>query len=135
MKIIKVLIFALFISPAYAEMFKCKINGKISYQDTACQAHGSIFKKKFDVSVDQQKAVVATLNDQVNARREIKLQAEITAQRERSIRAKEENAFATNQNTKQLKRQTTAFEKDATFDRNRAFRRAAKFLTVPIIRK
>lgn len=117
MKIIFVAIITVFCSVlctvANAKMYKCTLDDKVSYQDVPCEETGSsgyIFKKKADISKEQQRKAKLKLDlEAARAVEQEQLEQEIYDQ-ERLIRAEEDKAFAAQQYTEQVRRQAEALE-------------------------
>jgi hypothetical protein len=77
MKIITTLILVLAISPVYAEIYKCEVNGIKSYQQFPCKRGGKEFTPPKDISQEEQKAAVQKLDKEIAAQAETnKLQKE-----------------------------------------------------------
>ena len=74
MKIIATLSILLAASSANAELYKCKINGKTTYQEKPCPGTGSEFKLRRDITPDQQKAAREKLKTELTQRAEQRLQ-------------------------------------------------------------
>lgn len=70
MKITLALLTLLITAPAYAELYKCKVNGKTIYQGTACKGEGGEFKLRRDISPEQQKAAQERLSAELAAKME-----------------------------------------------------------------
>ena len=88
------ILFALSISVAQAETYRCKNNGKTSFQDTPCETAGAKFDLGSDISIEKQNAAQSQLNREMNAHNQ-KKQARYEAwQKERAIRAQEDKADA-----------------------------------------
>ena len=111
MKISIVFFIVFAISPAYAKMYKCLVGGQVSYQDTPCQQGGSEFKKRRDISDEQQQEAAARLNTDLANSAENKRIAQEYVDKERLIRAEEDNAYANYQTARQTERQADALEK------------------------
>ncbi|BCG64176.1 MAG: hypothetical protein methR_P1944 [Methyloprofundus sp.] len=107
MRIITLLMTTLAISPAHAKIFKCEIDGKTSFQQTPCQAqaNSSEFLLKKDISIDRQQQAMRKLNDDLSEIANKKKLAKEIADKERAIRANENNARATYQNAQANKEQ------------------------------
>ena len=110
MKVIIVFFIVFSISPVYAKMYKCIDEGQVSYQDTECIQEGSEFKKKKDISVEQQQEAAARLNADLNALAENRRLAKEYEDKERLIQAEEDNAYANYQTARQVERQADALE-------------------------
>jgi len=100
MKIIPILILVLAISPVYAEIYKCEVNGIISYQQSPCKQGGTEFTPPKDISPEQQQAAIEKLNSEIAIQAEQKQQQQEADDRERLIRAQEEEANAAAQNAR-----------------------------------
>jgi hypothetical protein len=113
MQIITLLITALFISPVHAKIFKCEINGKISFQQTPCQPEASRreFTLKKDISIERQQQAAQKLEDELAEIADKKKQAKEIEDKERLIRANENNAWATYQNALANKEQAIQAKK------------------------
>lgn len=117
MKIIFLAVVSVFFSVlctvANAKMYKCRLDNKISYQDVPCEETGSsghLFKKKADISKEQQRKAKLRLDlEAARAVEQEQIEQEIYDQ-ERLIRAEEEKAFAAQQYTEQVRRQAEALE-------------------------
>jgi len=109
-KVIIVFFIIFSISPVYAKMYKCIVEGQVSYQGAPCQQEGSEFKKKKDISNEQQKAATARLNADLATSAENRRLAKEYFDKERLIQAEENNAYANYQSAKQAKRQADALE-------------------------
>ncbi|MCF7969988.1 MAG: hypothetical protein K9L22_02345 [Methylococcaceae bacterium] len=121
MKISTPAIIFLFISPVYAEMYKCTENGQISYQDKQCKINGSAFIPSKDISTEQQQSAREKLKSDLAIRNEEKKQAKEAQDKERLIQAQEDkanaayrNARASEEQAKQSARQADALEKSNT---------------------
>ena len=110
MKIIISLIFILSISPAYAEIYKCIENGKTSYQQTQCKNKGSEFIPSPDIGIEQQEAAVKKLDADLQAIAEKKNLQKEQGDKDRLIRAGEDNARANRLQAVESVRQTDALE-------------------------
>jgi len=110
MKIFIVFFVVFFISPVYAKMYKCLVGEQVSYQDTECEQGGGEFKKKKDISVEQQQEAAARLNADLTALAENRRLAQEYEDKERLIQAEEDNAYANYQTARQAKRQADALE-------------------------
>ena len=110
MKAIIVFFIVFSISPVYAKMYKCIDEGQVSYQDTECIQEGGEFKKKKDISVEQQQEAAARLNADLNALAENRRLAKEYEDKERLIQAEEDNAYANYQTARQAERQADALE-------------------------
>lgn len=86
------------------------VEGQVSYQDTPCQQGGSEFKKKKDISDEQQKAAAARLHADLAVSAENKRIAQEYTDKERLIQAEEDNAYANYQTAIQTERQADALE-------------------------
>ena len=111
MKIIISLIFILSISPAYAEIYKCIENGNISYQQTQCKNKGAEFMPSPDISIEQQEAAVKKLDADLQVIGEEKKLQKEQDDKDRLIRAGEDNARANRLQATEAARQTKALEK------------------------
>lgn len=120
MKISVTLIFLLFLTPAYAEIYKCRKNGSTSYQQTQCKQTGTEFALKKDISIEQQEAAEKKLTADLELIAEKKKLQKEADDKERLIRAQEENAKATYENAKASKAQAeeTARQTKAIENRN-----------------
>lgn len=98
MKIILTFILVLANAPAYAEIFKCEENGLTSYQQLPCKHSGKEFIPAKDISTEEQKAAVEKLNKEIAVQAEQKLQKQEADDKERVIRAQEEQANASYRN-------------------------------------
>jgi len=119
MKVILVFFIVFSISPVYAKMYKCIDEGQVSYQDTECIHEGSEFKKKKDISVAQQETAAAKLNSDLAISAESRRVAKENQDKERLIRAKEDNAYATYQRARQVERQADALEERNSLEQER----------------
>ncbi len=125
MRISITLIFFLLISPAYAEMYKCSENGQISYQDKPCETNGIEFTPRKDISVEQQQSAAEKLESDLAIHNEQKRVAKEAQDKERMLRAQEDeanaayrNARATEEQVKQTARQAEALEKSNDYYQN-----------------
>jgi len=113
MKIILVAVTTVFCSIVNAKMYKCTLDGKISYQDVSCEETGRaghIFEKKTDISKEQQRKAKLKLDlEDARAAEQEQLEQEAYDQ-ERLIRAEEEKATATQRYAEQTRRQAEALE-------------------------
>lgn len=98
MKILSTIIFILAISPAYAEIFKCEENGNTIYQQSPCKQSGEVFVPRTDISLQEQKAALEKLEKEVALQAEKKQQEKQAADKERMLRAQEEQADAAYRN-------------------------------------
>jgi len=98
MKIIPTLILILAISPAYAEIFKCEVNGSTTYQQFPCKQSGEEFIPAKDISKQEQKAAVEKLDKDLAIQAEKELLKKEEKDKERLIRAQEEQADAAYRN-------------------------------------
>ena len=110
MKIIISLIFVLFISPAYAEIYKCIEKGNTSYQQTQCKNKGAEFMPTPDISIEQQEAAVKKLDADLQVIAEEKKLQKEQDDKDRLIRAEEDNARANRLQAVESVRQTDALE-------------------------
>lgn len=118
MKIITTLILVLAISPVYAEIYKCEVNGIKSYQQFPCKRGGKEFTPPKDISQEEQKAAVQKLDKEIAAQAETnKLQKEAD-DKERLIQAQEEKSDAAYQNARVNKAQVL-LEEQRTQDINK----------------
>lgn len=119
MRIIRALIIVFFTSSVYAEIYKCKVNDKISYQGFPCLTDGGEFIIKKDISVEQQKAAVLKLNEELAVIRERKKSAQEAVEKERLIRAEETNADANYKRANQTERQVKALKRQNKIEARR----------------
>lgn len=70
MKIIVTFLIMLAAPSSYAELYKCKINGKTAYQEKPCQGAGTEFELKRDISPEQQQAAKERLEAELAEREE-----------------------------------------------------------------
>jgi hypothetical protein len=119
MKVIIVFIILFSISPVHAKMYKCIVEGQVSYQDTECQQGGGEFKKKKDISGEQQQAAAARLNTDLATSAENRRLAKEYADKERLIQAEEDNAYANYQTARQTERQADALEERNYIEQDR----------------
>ncbi|NOQ64094.1 MAG: DUF4124 domain-containing protein [Methyloprofundus sp.] len=117
MKITRLLLFILPLSPAYAEIYKCDDNGQTTYQQVQCQNTGEEFIPPKDISLEQQEAAVKKRNADLEADEAQKQQQREADDKERAIRAQEDNADASFDNARsnraiaaETARQTEALE-------------------------
>ncbi|NOQ13854.1 MAG: hypothetical protein GQ583_05140 [Methyloprofundus sp.] len=124
MKIINLLIFIFSISPAYAEIYKCIENGNTSYQQTQCKQTGTEFIPAKDISTKQQEAAVEKLSTDLEANAEKKKIQKEADDKERLLRAQENNADASYENAKAIRAQAeaTARQTDALENNNNYLR-------------
>ena len=128
MKVIIVFFIVFSISPVYAKMYKCLVAGEVSYQDTECQQGGSEFKKKKDISVEQQQAAAARLNADLATATENRRLAQEYVDKERLIRAEEDNAYANYQTARQSERQADALEERNYIEQERLDNRNSVYI-------
>ena len=93
MKLLLILLTITF-STAHAETFRCKDNGKTSFQDTPCSTGGSTFDYGEDISLEKQQAAQSQLKRDMNAFNAKKQRQYEANQKERAIRAEEDKADA-----------------------------------------
>ncbi|GAW85534.1 hypothetical protein bplSymb_SCF00804P022 [Bathymodiolus platifrons methanotrophic gill symbiont] len=105
MKIFTTLILSLAIAPVYAEIYKCEENGNTSYQQFPCKKSGEKFIPEKDISETEQNAAVEKLNKDIAIQAEQKKIKKAADDKERLIRAQEENADAAYQNARASKAQ------------------------------
>jgi len=88
MRLITFLIIALCITPAHAKIYKCETNGKISFQQTPCQATATSreFVLKKDISIERQQQAAQKLADDLAKIASQKKQAQAIAEKERRTR-------------------------------------------------
>lgn len=118
MKILTALIFVLFVTPAYAEIYKCIVNGNTTYQQTQCKKVGSEFIPEKDISLEQQKSAIKKLDMDVKALDAKKQQQKVADDKEREIRAQEKNAQANKAQAEETARQTKAIEESNANNNN-----------------
>ena len=105
MKIITTLILVLAISPVYAKIYQCEVNGIKSYQQFPCKRGGKEYTLPKDISPEEQKAAVRKLDKEIAAQAEAKQLQKEADDKERLIQAQEENADAAYQNARANKAQ------------------------------
>ncbi len=110
MIIIISLIFILTISPAHAKIYKCIDNGQTSYQQTQCKQPGTKFSLEDDISIEQQQAALKKLNADLEAIAEKKKLQKEEDDKERLLRAQEDNAKANKAQAEETAQQTDAIE-------------------------
>jgi hypothetical protein len=111
MKIITTLILTLAISPVYAEIYKCEVNGVKSYQQFPCKQGGKEFTPLKDISLEEQKSAVKKLDKELAVQAEQKKIQKEADDKERLIRAQEEKADAAYQNAQANKEQVLQNER------------------------
>lgn len=113
MKFIFVFFTILLCSSASADMYKCDIDGKTSYQDEPCEKRGGTghkFNKLYEISKEQQKQAKAKLDlEEALIAEQEQLEKE-AYDKERLIRAEEDKAIAAQEYAEQARRQTEALE-------------------------
>jgi len=110
MKIISALIFLFFFTPASAQIYKCIVNGNTTYQQTQCKQAGNEFTPKTDISIEQQQSAVDKLDAELKTISEQEKIQKSLDDKERLIRAKEENAKANRAQAEETARQTEAIK-------------------------
>lgn len=110
MKCIIALIFALSTFSVHAQLYKCKVNAKTSYQEAPCKSGRAEFELKEDISEKQHKAAVIKLEKELSVNTEKKQIAKELADKERLIRAQEQQAEANHENAIQSEWQTDAID-------------------------
>jgi len=100
MKLVLFVVMTFISMSSYAEIYKCNVNGKYSFQSTACD-NGVVFKLKKELSKkDQQKAAILLERDLDARARRIELNND-KRDKERLIRASEVEANATVEQARQ----------------------------------
>jgi len=100
MKLVLFVVMTFISMSSYAEIYKCNVNGKYSFQSTACD-NGVVFKLKKELSKkDQQKAAILLERDLGARARRIELNND-KRDKERLIRASEVEANATVEQARQ----------------------------------
>ena len=133
MKFITSLIFILSISPAYAEIYKCIENGNISYQQTQCKQKGAEFILEQDISIEQQEGAVKKLTADLEAIAEKKNIQKEAADKERLLRAQEDNVDANYANARANREQAKKIEEQTeVMKRNRPLYSPYRFRAKPL---
>jgi hypothetical protein len=113
MKYIFTIMTILFCSYTHAGIYKCNINGKISYQQEPCEVSGGVgyeLKKQKDITSQQQLDAKAKMDAELTEYLEAKQLKKEAYDKERIIRAEEDKAYAAYQSAQQAKRQANALE-------------------------
>lgn len=98
MKIIITLVVTFFLTPVHAKIFKCINSGNTTYQQTECKRKGTEFTPVKDITTKQQTSAVKKLTSDIETGNEKKkLQKEVD-DKERLLRAQEDNANAALEN-------------------------------------
>lgn len=133
MKFITSLIFILSISPAYAEIYKCMQNGHISYQQTQCSEKGAKFILQQDISIEQQEAAANRLATDLKAIAEKKKIQQEERNKERLLRAQEDNVNANYANARANREQAQKIaEQTEVIKRNRPYYSPYRYRARPL---
>jgi len=133
MKFITPLIFILSISPAYAEIYKCIQNGHISYQQTQCSQKGAKFILEQDISIEQQEAAANKLAADLEAITEKKKIQKEAYNKERLLRAQEDNVNANYENARANREQAKKIaEQTEVIKSNRPYYSPYRFRARPL---